>query len=220
MRTRNVLRIPAIAAVWVGLLLYCYAAAGLIGGAIPTNRDWRPAARGVRIFVESNGVHVGIVMPKLAGGVDWRPLVPAAHLRDPRYAGYDHVGFGWGDAEFYLNTPTWWDVRPGTVLRAATGSNRTVMHVAHLPAPKPGADVRAIMLTEPQYRRLADHIRAHFAARPAHHAGYGPNDVFYAADGHYSALRTCNAWVGDALRHAGVRIGAWTPFPATVLWWF
>jgi uncharacterized protein (TIGR02117 family) len=224
MRTRNNLRRLAVAAAWLGLALYGYAAAGLIGGAIPSNADWRQPHDGVRVFVESNGVHVSIVMPKLAAGpgwrVDWRPLVPAAHLRDPRYGGYDHVAFGWGDADFYLNTPTWRDVRLGTVLAAAAGSERTVMHVAHGPAPAIGKDVRAIVLTADQYRRLADHIRTHFAARPAHQTGYGVNDVFYAADGRYSALRTCNAWAGDALRHAGVRVGAWTPFPATILWWF
>lgn len=220
MRKRNVARTLAVAAAWIGLLLYGYAAAGLIGGAIPANRDWRAPGHGVRIFVESNGVHVGIVVPKVAAGVDWRPLLRPDHLRAPRYAGYDHASFGWGDAVFYLNTPTWWDVRPGIVAAAATGSERTLVHVDHVPAPRPGTDVRAIVLTADQYRRLAAFIRASIAPGAAHRPGYGPNDAFYTARGRYSALRTCNAWVGEALRHAGVRIGAWTPFPATVLWWF
>ena len=50
--------------------------------------------------------------------------------------------------------------------------------------------------------------------------GYGPDDVFYDARGTYSAIGTCNEWTGRALRHAGVRVGAWTPFPATVMGWF
>ena len=50
-------------------------------------------------------------------------------------------------------------------------------------------------------------------------AGYTPRDVFYAATGHYGALRTCNVWTGEALRHAGVRMGRWTPFESDVMRW-
>lgn len=224
MRTRSVLGAVGGALAWVGLALYAYAAAGLIGGAIPTNSDWREpdqgAEQGVRIYVESNGIHTGIVVPKLAAGVDWRPLLAAKHLRDPRYAGFDHASFGWGEAKFYLETPTWWDVRPATVAAASIGSTHTLVHVDHVPAPRVGGDVRTLVLTPDQYRRLARYLRASMAERPSVHRGYWRNDAFYTGTGRYSAIRTCNAWTGDALRYAGVRVGAWTPFPATVLWWF
>ena len=106
-------------------LVASYAVAGLVGGAIPSNRDWAPPAQGIRIFVESNGVHTGIIVPKVAAGVDWRGVARAEDLRDPRFAGYDHVAFGWGEKTFYLETPTWADVKLRTVLAAATGSTRT-----------------------------------------------------------------------------------------------
>lgn len=204
------------------LLLFAaaYAAAGLVGGAIPANRGWRPPAQGVTIFVESNGVHTGIVVPKVAAGIDWRPLAPAGDLRDPRYAGYDHLSFGWGERTFYLETPTWWDVRPATVFAAAIGSDRTLVHVDHVPRPRPAADVRPIVLTPDQYRRLAGFIAATLSPGGGHRPGYAGYDAFYDARGRYSAIRTCNSWVGEALRRAGVRVGAWTPFPMTVMWWF
>ncbi len=204
----------------LGLLLYGYAAAGLIGGAIATNRDWQEPAQGVRIYLESNGIHVGIVVPKVAAGVDWRPMLRPEHLRDRRYAGFDHANFGWGEARFYLETPTWWDLRPGIVATAAVGSARTLVHVDHVPAPRPGPDVRSVVLTPAQYRRLARYLRASMAQVPRTHSGYWLNDAFYDGRGRYSAIHTCNAWAGDALRYAGVRVGAWTPFPATILWWF
>lgn len=220
MRTRNVLVKLAAVMAWLGLALFGYAAAGLIGGAVPSNGAWRAPAQGVRIYVESNGIHTGIVVPKAAAGVDWRPIIKAEHLRDPRYAGFDHASFGWGEAKFYVETPTWWHLRPGTVLAAAIGSPRTLMHVDHVPAPKLGPDVRTLVLTPAQYRRLAAYIRASFVERAAYRHGYWSNDAFYTARGRYSAVQTCNAWTGDALRFAGVRMGAWTPFPATVMWWF
>jgi uncharacterized protein (TIGR02117 family) len=208
------------------LILVGYGAAGMVGGAIPSNPGWKAPESGVRIYVESNGIHTGLVLPMAAEGVDWHDLLRPEDLRDPRYAAYSHVSIGWGERTFYLETPTWGDVRLKTVAAAAIGSDRTVMHVEHVPEPHAGADddIRAITLRPEEYRRLADYIRGSFGSdgmeRPAHQYGYDVYDVFYTARGHYSAITTCNSWTGDALRHAGVRIGAWTPFPVTVLGWF
>ena len=207
-------------AILLGLLAGGYAAAGLIGGAIPANAAWRPPVEGVRVYVESNGIHVGIVVPKVAAGVDWRGIAPGADVADPRYGGYDHLAIGWGERAFFLDTATWADLRLRTLLAAARGSDATLMHIEHVPAPRTGNNARSIMLRPEEYRRLAAYIRRSFATDRERHRGYDANDAFYAATGHYSAIRTCNAWTGDALRHAGVRIGRWTPFPVTVLGWF
>ena len=221
MRPNTPIRNGAISALLALLcLVVAYGAAGMIGGAIPSNAGWRQPAEGVRIFLDDNGIHTGIVLPVSTAGVDWRDLVHAEDLADPRYAAYDHIEIGWGDRHFYQDTPTWADLRPTTLLRAAIGSGDTLIHVDHLPAPQPGETVRAITLSPDQYRRLAAVIRAQFVPGGAHYHGYGGWDAFYEARGRYSALHTCNAWTGDMLRAAGIRVGAWTPFPVTVLGWF
>lgn len=194
------------------LVLYFYGAAGAVGSVIPANTGWHAAEAGVRVYVEDNGIHTGIVLP--AEG--WGDLVRPEHFRDARYARHRWRSFGWGDRAFYVQTPTWWDLRPITVIRAAMGSDATVMHVDAVPEPRVGAQVRAITLRPAEYARLIGFIRASFASGASRH-GYGDYDVFYPAHGRYSAIRTCNAWAGEALRHAGVRMGAWTPFSATVL---
>ncbi|MBB4616394.1 uncharacterized protein (TIGR02117 family) [Sphingomonas abaci] len=202
-------------------ILIGYGVAGLAGGALPAHPDWRPPpppAGRVEIFVVSNGVHTGLVVPKRAAGVDWRALFPAGDLADPRFGGWDHLAIGWGERTFYLETPHWADVRPATILAAALGSRRTLLHVEHVPRPIAAPDVRRILLRPAEYRRLAAFIRGARARDAARYPGYGRDDVFYESNGRYSALRTCNAWTGDALRHAGVRVGRWTPFPATLLW--
>ncbi len=205
---------------WLVLVVTCYVAAGLVGGAIPVNRGWRPPERGVRVYVESNGIHTGLVMPVVAGGVDWNATFPAADIADPRYAGLGWVAVGWGDRAFYVGTPHWSDVRPLTVLHAASGSTRTVLHVEHVGEPPAGDDDRAITLTPDQYRRLAAHVRASLGPGGKVAPGYGAYDVFYDGRGTYNALVTCNEWTGRALRQAGVRVGAWTPFPVDVMGWF
>lgn len=219
---RNVRAAPRVAlrvAAAFVLLLLAYGAAGLIGGAVPVNRDWRQPATGVEIWIESNGIHTGVVVPKVAAGVDWRGLARPAHLADPRYAGHDHLSFGWGERAFYLETPTWSQVRLRTVLGAAFGSDATLVHVDHVPRPRAGGDARRLVLTPDQYRRLAAVIAASVAPGARHHRGYYAWDAFYDGTGRYSALNTCNNWTGAALRAAGVRTGWWTPFPVTVMWW-
>ena len=201
-------------------ILLVYGAAGMVGGAIPSNAAWRPPAAGVRIFVESNGVHVGLILPKEAAGIDWRPFSPAADLADPRYGAFDHLAIGWGEQAFFLGTPRWADARPGPIARAALGSDATLLHVEHLPMPTPSPDIRAITLRPAEYRRLAAFIQASFAPHGRRYPGYARYDRFYQARRRYDAVHDCNAWVGDALRAAGVRIGWWTPFPITVLGWF
>ncbi len=197
-----------------------YGTAGMIGGAIPTNRGWRAPATGIPVFVESNGIHVDLIVPKVAAGIDWRSVAPAADLADPRYGGFDHLAIGWGERGFFLGTPTWADMRPGPILHAAFGSDATLLHVEHIPRPAPSSDVRTILLRPDEYRRLAAFIRASLVTDGTRHAGYGAYDIFYQARGRYDGVHDCNAWVGTALRTAGVRIGWWTPFPVTVLGWF
>ena len=57
--------------------------------------------------------------------------------------------------------------------------------------------------------------------RPAEridHPGYGPGDAFYRAAGKASAIHTCNVWVADKLRLAGVKTSLWPPFAQGLLW--
>src|SRR5438105_4728765 len=145
-------RILAASVVGVLFVSIGYAAAGLVGGAIPSNAAWRPPEHGVHIFVESNGIHVGLLMPKVAAGVDWRGWAPSRDLADPRYARLDHVAIGWGEHAFFLETPTWSSVEPSTIVAAAIGSDRSLMHVEHVAAPALGeAAVREIVLRPEEY---------------------------------------------------------------------
>ena len=95
---------------------------------MPTGASLRPAPT---IFIQTNGVHTGIVMPVVAEGIDWRDRLRASDLPDPRGAG-QWLAFGWGDRGFYVDTPTWRQARLSTIVTALTGSGATVMHVDHL----------------------------------------------------------------------------------------
>jgi uncharacterized protein (TIGR02117 family) len=84
--------------------------------------------------------------------------------------------------------------------------------------------VREIRLRPEEYRRLWAAIRANLQldrrGRPIRldHPGYGRSDAFYRASGKASALKTCNSWVADRLRLAGVKTSLWSPFEQGLVW--
>jgi len=205
------------------LVFLAYVLAGIGGSLIPSNANWQEPDTGITIYVHDNGVHTGLVLPRSNLIANWSDLVRPEHLIDPRYAS-DHLLFGWGDRTFYLETPTWGDLRPSTAFAALFGSEKSLVHVDHIATPQTADDLRAIRVTPDQYRQIASTIHAQFAlddaARSQPVTGYGRADVFYEAHGRYNALKTCNEWVGSILRDAGVRVGVWTPFNFGVMRWF
>jgi uncharacterized protein (TIGR02117 family) len=197
----------------------------LVLGAVPANVAFHEAAAdGVTIFVRTNGVHTWIVMPKLNADMDWRPYAQSAHLRDPRWGNADHVAIGYGNREFYLNTPTWGDLTVRRTLSAFFGGGPSLLHVEHIDRPAPDPEQRPIRISHGQYRRLAEYIQHRFRLDPGGRPlpllgrGYNDNDMFYEANGGYSFVFTCNEWTGRALRHAGVRMGLWTPLAQSIMW--
>ena len=193
-------------------------------GAITVHEGWRQPERGVQLYVRTNGVHTWILMPKVSAVMDWRPYAPPQHLRDPRYGRGDYIAVGYGNREFYLNTPTWADLTLRNAAFAAFGGGPPLLHVEHEYHPTITEDTRPLRVTPDEYRRLVRFIRVRFRldARgrtiPLLGRGYGDWDMFYEAEGGYSFVLTCNEWTGRALRAAGVRMGLWTPLSQSVMW--
>lgn len=197
-----------------------YLIAALVGSLVPLNRGWAEPPQGTTIYIADNGIHADIIMPVKANGLDWSGLIPRSD-----FAGADPdspwIAFGSGEQRVYLETPTWWNVRPRTIWSAIAGGRR-VMHVEYVPSPSYA--VREIRLRPEEYRRLWAAIRADFEldrrGRPERidHPGYGPADAFYRATGKANAGRTCNAVAANWLRLAGVKTSLWPPFVNGLIW--
>ena len=197
-----------------------YMAAALAGSFIPVNGGWTEASDGTTIYLADNGIHTDIIMPVKADGVDWGPVVAKSDAAAaPAAARW--IAFGSGEERVYLDTPSWWDIRPRTIWAVLTGSRR-VLHVEWVDDPSYAE--REIRLRPEEYRRLWAAIRSDFRlgadGRPVriHHRGYDCCDAFYWATGRFNALRTCNSWTADKLRLAGVRTSLWPPFAPGLLW--
>jgi uncharacterized protein (TIGR02117 family) len=194
-------------------VLYLAVAFGL---AFATPRLAPTASDGIAIYACDNGVHTDLVLPVKAGVVDWRAELPEAV---PRGASeQDYVSVGWGSRDFYINTPTWNDVRIGTALKAVLW-DETVVHVENRGRPS-AAESCGVWVVDPDaYQRIVAYVVDSFQ-RPAGPVapGYGPQDIFYAANGRYTIIDTCNQWTGQALRAGGAPVAPWTPFSFLVTW--
>ena len=205
-------------------LIILYLGAALAGSLLPANAGWKAPREGVLIYVYTNGVHTGLILPKNNAMKDWRRLVKADHLADRRYGASSHLLFGWGERRFYLGTPTWAELNPLVAGGALIYGSRTLLHVDHIHNPRPGPEMRPLRISTAQYEKLVRGIENQFQldsrgqAQPLR--GYGRDDVFYESGGHYDLFRTCNAWTGNQLRSIGVRVGYWTPFSQSVMMWF
>jgi len=212
-------RIAGWALAALAALIALFALCGWIGSSIPRNSDWREPEQGIEIMVGTNGVHTELVMPLVTPEKDWRPDFPASDLA-VQSDQYTHVAVSWGEREVFLNTPTWWDLSPTTVLRIAGVGGDGLLHVSHYIRPAPSDDNRPLILTRAQYRRLVAAIeRSLPRGERVQYDGYGPDDVFYEGPGRYTITNTCNQWTSDTLAEAGVRTGWWTPFAGGVMKW-
>jgi uncharacterized protein (TIGR02117 family) len=205
------------------IALAIYVAAALVLSMIPINTDFQSVsngAAGTDIYVRSNGVHTDIVLPL---NDEIRALIPQADLHNGDGA-LKYVSFGWGDKGFYLETPTWSDLKASTAFVAAFGLGSTAMHVEALDAPVVGENVRRVRITDAQLAILMAHIKSSFiydaqgaVERINTTANYNEHDAFYEAHGRYSLFTTCNEWTRKGLSLAGIRTAVFSPHEAGIL---
>ncbi len=220
LRLRRWLRYAALALLTLVSLVLLYAFAGFALAWIPINTDFRPDPRGIEIAVIDNGVHTDIVLPLQNPQKNWWDLLSPDDFPTD-VTGYRHVAFGWGNRQFYLETPTWADVRVSTVARASIGLGGSVLRADLLyDLPPPSPRVRRFRIRPDQYARLSQAIRDTMQLTeegrpiPIPGAHYIDSDAFYEATGRYHLFNTCNVWTGRVLKDAGIRVGWWTPYPS------
>ncbi|MEO1013030.1 MAG: DUF2459 domain-containing protein [Bacteroidota bacterium] len=161
------------------------------------------------IFLSTNGVHLDIVLPV----TDIHPdlLKGLVHSSTDNY-----LAFGWGEENFYLNTPTWADLTFHNAFRAAFLKSATLMHVTRFE--NRGKKWVKILVTPHELDLLNQHILNSFVTDPRankrilENQGYTPRDEFYKANGSYSLFNTCNTWVNSVFKKSGLKACLWTPF--------
>lgn len=200
------------------LLILLYFTAAVIGSLIPVNRSTGDTQGEVQIFFRTNGVHTSIVTPIQNEVMDWRNVLDFTHTISNR-TDFDYVSFGWGDLEFYQNTPQWSDLTISTAFKALFLETPSALDVEYYTAPiAANEDTISVTITAEQYKLLCRYILESFkydkngdvVVVPGLHYNY--KDAFYRAERHMNIFYTCNTWTNNALQSSELRACLWTPF--------
>jgi len=176
-----------------------------------------------RILVLSNPIHTDIAFPADPDVIERLGFLSSSGLplSDPAVK---WLVVGWGGRAFYLETPTWSELKPGPVLRALTADS-SAMHVAI--AGEIDQATEGVIPIDLSEAAFADMISASLDgfARDARGEplliegrSYGPYDRFYEGMGTFNAIVGCNTWTSAVLRRAGLRTGWWNPLPQSLVW--
>lgn len=182
---------------------------------VSVNADLVENQQEISIYILTNGVHTDIVLPIKNEHHDWTSQLKFEHTK-AKDSTYQYAALGWGDKGFYLETPTWADLKASTALKAASGLSTTAMHVTFYKDLKESNSCKKLQISSDNYKKLILFINESFQTKSGEYlkieteAVYGKHDVFYEANGSYSLFYTCNSWANQALKSANQKAALWT----------
>lgn len=198
---------------FVGFICF-YIVIALFGMIFPCGLHDQPAE--ISVFVRTNGVHTDLCIPTKTEHKDWLTTIDLKDYRDQTKAEY--VAIGWGDKGFFLDTPTWAELKATTAINAIFLPSPTAMHVEFMDQPVESETIKEVKISHRSYRKLISFIESTFDKRnnkiqliPGH--SYGLTDNFYEAKGSYHLFNTCNVWTNDAMKSANMRTSIFSVFP-------
>ena len=182
---------------------------------VSVNKDVSENQEEIPIYILTNGVHTDIVLPIKNEHHDWSNQLKFEHTKS-KDTMYQYVALGWGDKGFYLETPTWADLKASTAIKAASGLSTSAMHVTFYKHLKENQSCKKLQISIENYKKLIAFINESFQTKSGEFlkietdAVYGKHDVFYEAKGSYSLFYTCNSWANQALKAANQKAALWT----------
>lgn len=205
------------------LVFFCL---GLLGALVPGAHGTFPPEGQHRVGLARGPIHFDLLLP----------LTPDSRRRFGFAADQGVAIFhpeaqwlivGWGAEDFYTSTANLADMSPAPVLRALTGDSAVLrLDVAGPLGENPW--LHWVFLSDAQLEALFTAIETALLRDttgqpvPLPVPGLTGRDAFYRAKGRFNIAHTCNQWIGETLRAAGLPFGIWTPTPQAVslsLWW-
>jgi len=197
---------------WIFLFVsipVAYLLVSLILTIIPVNSETGNSEKNKSIYLNSNGVHLNIIIPK--DQIDSNLLAGLEYDQHDQY-----FSFGWGDRNFYLETPAWGDLTFKNAFVALFLKSPTLIHLTRYSTTR--EDWAEIKVDQDQLKKINQYIFDSFYTNSNNrkvlllNKGYSNNDDFYEALGSYSYYKTCNSWVNIGLKNVGIKACLWTPF--------
>ncbi|MFX1706953.1 TIGR02117 family protein [Chitinophaga sp. CC14] len=217
------LKITGYSLLTLVLLISVYLLSAYTLSRMSTSREIVPDAD-IPIYILTNGVHTDLVLPVRTEQIDWSTRIPFSNTTGKDTTA-QWLAFGWGDKGFYLETPTWADLKASTAFKAAFSLSTAAIHATYYRHLSEDENCRRIMVNKQQYARLVHYINNSFRALPgempvyiATNANYDRNDAFYEAKGSYHLFYTCNTWANNGLKSCGQKACRWTIFDTGIFY--
>lgn len=169
---------------------------------------------GTALWVFDHGYHAGLVLPRATLARSGGALSKAWLAQFPEAEWFE---FGWGDAGFYYEVPSFADVTAAVAAKALLVPSRSVLHVAtgrgRPEAVFAGSDAVRLVVTDAAVMKILAFVETGTEDAQPLGAGLYLDSAFYAGRGRYHMFQTCNSWVSQALRAGGL---ASAPGPAVL----
>jgi len=204
---------------WISLTLLgvilLYGLLALVLSLWSTNPPMKDCSMDKVVYVTSTGIHLDVVIPV--------EDLPERLLHESyRSSSLKYAAFGWGERDFYLETPTWADLTFSNGAQALLVNSEPIMHITRYEKARSGwkevklceeALQKLFVYIDDSFRKTEDEDWLAIAA-----AGYTDHDFFYEAMGQYNAINTCNTWLNNALKAAEVKTSRWSPMTYGILY--
>lgn len=207
--------------VFLALLVF-YLSASLVGALWTSPRDVLSQTEPTyEIYVTTNGFHSDIIIPYDDDLVKMLPI-QAVDFPD-RLINTKHLIIGWGAQTAYTSLLELTDMSP-KILAKSLLFDQSVVHIQPFQRDLKASTLQAIAISKTQMQSLINFINQTFAYNPNKSpilldgVSHGHGDIFYRGEKRYHLFYSCNVWTGEALRHAGVQMGYWTPFAQSIEW--
>ena len=179
----------------------------VIASRAPAAADWACTAEGPScklVLVAHDSWHAAIILRK--ADIPSDPLPELVDFPDAEF-----IEFSWGDKDYFPNP----DAGVFTAIKAAFWSSGSVLHLVGFRGnPKSfyrSGELVELRLTTNAYGQLLQYISHTFFRPPSSDraeasAGLFTYSRFYPATHKFSLLKTCNTWVAEALKSAGLPV--------------
>ncbi|EZH72618.1 hypothetical protein ATO12_21005 [Aquimarina atlantica] len=197
---------------YIGIILILpalYLIVSLVLTYIPVNGKQGSEEKNHTVYLSSNGVHLEIIIAK--NDLNASVLKDQLNTSQAQY-----FSFGWGDKNFYVETPLWADLTFVNGFQALFLNTPTLLHVTRYSSMQ--EDWVALKVNQKQLKKINQYISATFRLNSENKKivlpglGYYKNDDFYEATGNYTCFNTCNSWVNTGLKQSNIKACLWTPF--------
>jgi uncharacterized protein (TIGR02117 family) len=174
------------------------------------------------VYLVADSMHVDLMVPVENSAFNWRSMVKLETIGKEKRNDYQYLKFGWGDRDFYMNTPSLDQVQYPRLIRTLFApGNPTAIHInGYQEIPIDDTHVtKCVGLTQTQYLNLVAYLRRSFRnGKPDRiQDGFVAAAGFYEATGFYSVANTCNNWVAGALDSADVTTPLWSGLSGPIM---